>query len=88
MARASAWGTGSALAFHGMEVGAQADLLCMFHAARVRDGEELTQAVRAGLASVLSEVFPPGQKNPGRPAPTGRREYTDPVLSPAAVFGE
>lgn len=54
MARASAWGLGSALAYEALDMEAQARLLCLYTAARVREGEEAQQVLEGAAVSILS----------------------------------
>lgn len=96
MARASAWGLGSALAYRGLDLDSQAELYALFTAARVREGEE-AQMVLFGTGVQVANAWlrrndPPPEptraKAPGArrvPRPTEQPDILRPRLDPSAL---
>lgn len=94
MARASAWGTGQALAYRTMSADEQADLFCLYQACRTQDAGDAVQAVRSGvtlsvgdLASAYSErqdATTQGTPSSQPSRPQTDRPQTDRAAAPAA----
>ena len=57
MARASAWGLGTALAYRDLDIDAQADLLARYAAHRTREGEEAEGVVFGALVKFAGEAI-------------------------------
>ena len=81
MARASAWGLGTALAYRGLDIDAQAELLALWQASRLAEGGEaelvlmstaatLVKTVAEGLGAARSASVSGGAP-PTPPVPTG-----------------
>lgn len=57
MARASAWGLGTALAYRKLDTDAQAELLALWMAARVREGEEAEMVLVKTVRDIAEGVM-------------------------------
>lgn len=73
MARASVWGLGTALAYRGLNLDAQAELLALYQAARVREGEEAELVLISAAADLLRAWSKRDQPPPPPAAPRGRK---------------
>ena len=68
MARASVWAFGSALAYRGLDLDAQADLLALFQAARMEEGREAKETLQMAVAEPVQEWLK-SRKGDGPAAP-------------------
>ena len=77
MARASAWGYGTALAYRGLDIDAQAELLALWQASRLAEGEEAEGVLMKTLADLVAgfqgarSASVSGGTPPTPPVPTG-----------------
>lgn len=78
MARASSWGLGTALAYRGLDIDAQAELLALYQAARVREGEEAELVLISATAEVVRAWAHQDKPPPPPGAPTSHRGGTPP----------
>lgn len=73
MARASVWGLGTALAYRDLDLDAQAELLCLYQAARHQEGEEVGE-VLFGCAVRAVNAFTDAQNSARAKQPTKPRQ--------------
>lgn len=73
MARASVWGLGTALAYRSLDPDAQAELLCLYHAARHQEGEE-AKVVLASTAAELIHAYLDAKNSAQTEQPTKPRQ--------------
>lgn len=86
MARASAWGLGSALAYESLDIDAQARLLALYAASRQQEGDEARGVVLGALgefahAALEGIVAAKGKVNPRESVGRGRDKPQPPAVA-------
>lgn len=85
MARASAWGLGSALAYRAMPEDEQAELFCLFTAHEHLERLKHAEQVAAMVGGLLGGMKQQRQQKPP-PARTSDPTILKPALSPADLW--